>query len=107
MPLPKGPLRRLQRFTIHVPEHQPFPVVVRPFHGGQAIGLGAGDSQGLLAEHGQAALEGGQRDVAVRPGGQHEEAIQLGALEHRRDIGVAPARRDAIAIADGGRERRR
>ena len=36
---------------LHVPDHQPFAVVIRPLDGRQAIGLGTRRGQGLLGKH--------------------------------------------------------
>ncbi|MDF2733844.1 MAG: hypothetical protein K0S97_467, partial [Chloroflexota bacterium] len=46
---------------LHVPDHQPFAVVSRPFDGRQAIGLGTCGRQWLLGKHGEPALEGRER----------------------------------------------
>ena len=92
---------------LHVPDHQPFAVVIRPLDGRQAIGLGARRGQRLLGQHGKPALEGRERHVAVRPGGEHDQAVELQAVEHRRDIPVPVLGGDPISLAEGRRQRRR
>ena len=90
---------------LHVPEHQPPPIVVGAFHGGQATGLGTGDGQGLLAEHGQAALEGRPTTAPCDPEVSAMRPSSCALSSIVATWGNARPRGRG-AIADGRRERR-
>ena len=92
---------------LHVADHQPLAIVIGAFERGQPVGLGPGQGQGLLAQDRQAVLERGGGDVAMRPGGQHDQPIELDGVEHRRDVAESVLGRYPVALADGRQERRR
>ena len=87
--------RRVEQ--LHVADHQALAVAVRALERGEAVGLGERGGQRLLAQDRQSRLERGRGDVAMRSGGQHDQAVELDAIEHRarrRRIGM-PAGRDS------------
>ena len=100
---------------LHVADHQPFAVVIRrprarpggrPRRGWRP----AASRTGPAGPRSRAA----SGHVAVRPGGQHDQAVELDAVEHRRDVaeavlppGRGSARRWPSSASPTGRRSRR
>jgi hypothetical protein len=92
---------------LHVPDHQPLTVAIRPLDGRQAVGLGEGHGERLLGQDRQPAGEGRLGDVPVRPGRQDDEPVELDAVEHGAHVSVPVCRRNPISLADRGQQPRR
>jgi hypothetical protein len=89
---------------LHVADHEPLAVVVGAFDRSQAVRLGQGHRQRLLAQHRQSAPQGRLRHVGVGPRGQDEQPVELDRIEHRRDVAVSVLCRYVVSVAQGLRE---